>query len=275
MTSAAALAVLLASAAPGVGWTQAAGDHYIKLGGRAVIGSGGYLADGSFSQLGATFVDARAELYAEFGVFDRLTIVGIAAPLGWATFGDTSTAYLGPLSVGARVGTDVGPFPHSVFALEARYGYSPPLGEVVLAAGWANGRRWQFVPAVETHRFDIEAQLGVDLPWGLWFAGAAGLGHATREGMGASFNGMLQLGIETGTFITGEAHFTWHQPTHYFSDSNIAGAGNTAYLGAGVSVSAWLTPTWGAFVGVDGGFWVYSNAGAPAFTIGLEHRTEL
>jgi len=57
--------------------------------------------------------------------------------------------------------------------------------------------------------------------------------------------------------------------------TNTAGAGQTRYLGFGLTASWWFIPQLAALIIFDGVFYAESNAATPSLGIGLESRFSL
>jgi len=274
----AVMALLMAAAvaapqpAAAAAWTQTPGDAYLKIWGRLLVGSGGFLGDGSYVTVPGGFVDASIHTHVELGILPWLTLLASATPWGWALAGGRSTAYFGAVRVGARAGWALPQWPALRLAGELRYGYNPGLGATLLAAGLVGRRLWRYTPTVEGHDFDAEGQAGIGLPHGLWAVVTAGMRLRSRGKLGPIVIGSAQLGWRSPIGIVVDARLMWHQPTGSVRSGNVSGAGGTRYVGGGASVAYWFNDAWGLFLGFEGGMQAEANAGAPVFLAGIEHR---
>lgn len=271
LTRCALLGVLLvAGEARAGGWTQAEGAWYVKAWGRLLSGGRGFVGDGANEALGRDFTDQAFNLYGEYGLLPDTTLVVQATPFGRAAVGDASTLYIGPLGLGARQRLYAGAVQ---LAVEGRYFYQPDVGEEVLARGVAGGDAWVYVPTVETHRFDAEVQLGAGLPAGLWLSAAAGLRAHTRDALDPAVIGLAQLGWSSSFGLVAELHGTLYEPLGDVEPPfNVAGTGQTRYVGLGLGLSYWFHPSWAVSLGADSAPFAVANAAAAPLTLGIEHR---
>lgn len=250
------------------GWSQARGGHYLKVWSRSLLGSRAYFADGVIRPLPTGFGDHALNYYFEYGVTDRWTLVSSGSPVGYSVFNGDAAAYMGTLAVGARRGLIQGTWN---LAVEAHYGYAPPVGERALGQGTVEGNLYTYTPAVETHHLDGDVQIGRGIGRG-WVTARAGLRWYSREG----FDPAVFAGISGGyTFAFGlqlSAGVHTHQPFGDVVVTNVTGVSQTRYLGFAVDASFWFTPHWAVTVGVGGVALAQSNAGALPFLVGFEHR---
>jgi len=267
----AALVALLTAptSAHAFGWTQPRGGHYLRVWNRLNIGNRGIFADGQLRPLGAVFVDTQANYYLEYGLTDQLTLVGFGAPLGFATMGDESTVYTGPLSGGLRWGFAAGDWR---FAAEAHYGYAPSLGARAIGAGVAEGRVWTYAPAAETHRGELEVQFGRGVGSRGWITGNVGGRVFSAADFGPALYGSVQFGWAFLSGFTVSATVQAHQPLVAVTATNVSGVSATRYVGFAVDVSYWLNPHWALNAGFGGAFAAQANAAAAPIVIGFEHR---
>jgi len=276
------LGTFAASSTHAAGWTQPEGGFYARVTNRILLGEKGYDRHGRSHDTGGRFTDWALTTYGEYGLTDTLTLVGHLTPAGYAGFEDDTPApgrvaassfYLGPLSVGARYGRPVGPLR---LAVEGRYGYAPPIGDTVGSGVFLCEtkpcERFDYTPAVEHHRFDAEVQVGAGLPWGLWLSGSAGARAFAGADLDPALTGFAQLGWTGPWGLVVEAHFTLHRTLGDLETNNIAGTGETRYVGRGFGLSWWMNERIAVTVGQDGGFGIRSNAAAASRTIGVELR---
>ena len=126
------------------GWTQPKGKGYFKLSQQIVRAESLFLATGSKTEI-PTVSGNTTSLYGEFGLLDRVTLVGYMpfySSFSVDAEGLDSTSGIGDWDVGVRIGilTD-GP---TVLSLQAMAGL--PLGDsgndIVLWTGTANSTRF-------------------------------------------------------------------------------------------------------------------------------------
>lgn len=267
----------VASSASATGWTQAEGRCYAKVWARAIIGSGAYESTGlrDDRQDVVDYQDVQASLYAECGLHPQVTALVFGAPFGFANAG-RSTAYMGPLGVGVRF-DPIGDGGSTRFALQANYSYAPPVGDDILFEEAGAAPRIFYRPALENHYGELTVQLGqgfaVADDINGWFAGYAGARLNSGEGMDPAIVASLQVGMTFGGWFTAEVHFPFYEPFGQdVVETNIAGVGQTRYLGFGFGLSFWVIPELSINVGLDGVFYASSNAATPSLFLGLESR---
>lgn len=278
------LGILAAGPASAAGWTQPEGGHYARVVNRIVSGAKGYDRHGVSQRLFGTYDDWQLVAYGEYGLTDAVTLVAQLVPVGHASFEgeeiphsgpyQAAATYVGPLSVGARFGLPFGPVR---LAVEGRYGYAPPIGDKPLIEDrffpWTPEKEaFTYTPAVSHHRFDGELQVGVGLPWGFWLSGSGGARAIAGADIDPALIGFAQLGWTSPWGLVVEAHFNALHPLGPIEANNIAGSGETRYIGRGIGLSWWLTDHVALTVGQDGGFGVRSNAAALSRIIGVELR---
>jgi hypothetical protein len=280
--------LLVPGAALAGGWVQPTGAGYLKVDTRYLAAQRGYPAAGAPSKpTGGRYVDWAWRIYGEWGVTDDWTAVLSASPLGVARFDDgagvtvaDATPYVGPIGGGARYALLKG---RVNLAVEGRYSWAPPVGDSIVGAGAyvcedepspCGSYFWR--PTVSAHHFDADLQAGIGLPVGFWFSGTVG-GRGT---LGADLSPVLRLDGQLGwqgwgvlKWLVVEAHVRTWLPAGDITEDDLAGAGQTRYIGTGYSMSAWLTPRFALQVGRDGARAVRSNAAAPVYAFGVELRT--
>lgn len=275
------LCALISSAQAG-GWTQPEGEGYAKLGMRGLTGSRGFLPDGSVTGLDGTFTDLRTEIYAEYGLSDRLTLVTLLAPVGLASFsgdadnaagtGDESTTYVGPLLVGARYGLKTDGALR--LAIEGHVGGTPGVGDDSVGLGSSDdGDPYSYTPAVAAMQGDLELQAGLGLSGGYWLSAGVGMrawaaDDAERD---PAVTGSFQVGWASGTIVV-DLHMNLLQPLGDVEAFEVAGTAQTAYLGIGPGFSWWFNPAWAMHVGLDSVLFAEANAAAAPVVLAVEHR---
>lgn len=253
--------LLATSAAHAGGWTQPRGGYYAKIWDRSLLGSKAYLASGEAMEVGS-FQDHALNVYAEYGVLDRLTLIGFATPVGWARYDDEDTTWVGPAFLGARYGVLTGGVP---LALEIHYGYAPSIGERDLALD----PDLAYIPTISTQRLDTELQIGYGIPGG-WTTAAVGARAWTADGLDPALTANAQIGYSSTYGIVAELHAGLYYPFGDVVQTNVSGAGQTSYLGLGLGVSYWFTDHVGLNLSADGVIYARSNAATPALTVGVE-----
>ncbi|MFN3197341.1 MAG: hypothetical protein ACE366_02815 [Bradymonadia bacterium] len=262
------MALFCASSAAAGGWTQPAGDAYLKVWHRSLVGNAAYTADGEVLDLSETYIDQLTQFYGEVGLTDQLTLVFQGAPVGYAAYGDESTTYVGATGAGLRSGIAVGKLR---LAVEGRYSYAPDVGEDVLAAELVDDVAITYVPTVETHAIQGDLQAGYPLSFG-WVTGNVGYRWHSREGLDAAIVGFAQLGWQASKTVQADVHFNLWEPLGSVEVTNVAGAGQTRYLGLGFGGSWWLNEGFALNAGLEGVVYAESNAATPTLTLGVEHR---
>ncbi len=261
---------LAAAPALAAGWTQPEGAHYAKVWTRLLVGQNLFDADGGTAELPDGFRDVAVNLYGEYGLTDTVTLVGFANPYGHAAYdGGDSTHYAGFFGGGVRLGRAVGPLR---LAGEVRYGYAPDVGADVIGTGTAEGVPFFLAPTVETHRIEGELQVGAGLPFG-WLAASLGARGYSASAISPAVTGFAQLGWQISPRWVVDLHTNLHQPVDAVEVVNVLGAGQTAYLGVGVSGTWWFLDRLGLHAGIEGVAYAQSNASTPTLTLGLESRS--
>ena len=84
---------------------------------------------------------------------------------------------------------------------------------------------------------------------------------------------LAQVGMTFFGWFQAQVYFPIYEP--FFEpvpETNIAGVGQTRYLGFGVRLSARFVDDVAVFAGLDGVFYASSNAATPSVMLGLETR---
>ncbi|MGE0791244.1 MAG: hypothetical protein AB7S26_36560 [Sandaracinaceae bacterium] len=258
-------------------WTQAAGDCYLKLAARGIFGSGAYQSTGlrDDRQGIVDYQDVQANLYGECGVHPQLTVLSFMTPFGYAN-ASTSTGYVGPYGIGLRL-DPIGDGAPTRFAIQASYSYAPPAGDVILFEEPRASPRVFYRPALENHVGELDVQLGhgfvIDDNVSGWVVGSVGARIQSGEGMDAALVAMAQVGMTFYGWLTAELHVPLYEPFGQpVVETNIAGVGQTRYLGFGFTVSFWMIPELSLVLGLDGVFYASSNAATPSLMLGFQSR---
>ncbi len=249
-------------------WAQPSGGHFLKVWDRTLVGDRGYFANGDAATLPHTYQDHTLELYGEYGLAEGWTLLGSARPVGWAHFGDESTAYVGPFSVGVRRALLTAPV---ALAVEARYGYASGVGDEDLAAERGAARTFAYRPVLETHLYGVAVAAGYGLSWG-WASVSAGVTGYTRDSIDTAADLSAQVGWKSDFGFVASLAVDYHQPFGDVRASNVSGAGQTRYLGLNVGASYALTEHLAVTIGVGGAALAESNAATPALSLGFELR---
>ena len=131
-----------------------------------------------------------------------------------------------------------------------------------------------YVPTVATRFATAALEVGQPLSFG-WLAATGGLRLSGRTGLDPVIIGSAQLGWQTTPTVQLDFHLNLHEPMGEVEVTNVAGAGQTRYLGVGIGVSWWFSPAWALAGGFEGVAYAASNAATPTLSLGLEHRGSL
>ena len=258
--------VLLAQVAWAGGWTQPAGDTYIKVWDRSLIGAEGFFADGSRRDLDTVYQDHALNAYAEWGAAEAWTVTLSTNPLGYAAAGGGKTAYVGPSWLGLRRGlTTESPWRT---AIELRAGGAPGVGARV-GSGQVEGDPWEYRPTVGTAQLGGELQAGRSLWRRTWASAAVGGWWFSRAEMDPVVTATLQWGVSTTDGWAFALTVPAWLPTGPVQHVNVAGAGQTRYLGFGGDLSRKIAGRLAVTVGIAGAA-AWSNASTPSLLAGIE-----
>ena len=249
-------------------WTQPKGDTYTKIAKRSVWGTGSaFAADGRVVSDLPGYVDARLEGYFEGGLSDTLTAIAFASPVGIARYNGASTAYVGPIGVGARQALVRQRY---VVAVEARYSYAPRVGNGPLGAAFQTPERqlFEYLPTIEDHTGDVALALGRSTRWGWWWTSAGTRLH-TADGVDHAVVATGQLGFPIAPRWSVDGRFDFVQPFGEVVVNNISGVGQTAYLGWTLTASFDLDEAMALVFGLGGAFYARANAATPALHFGV------
>jgi hypothetical protein len=270
--------VILPSRAAGFGWVQPPGRCYAKVWDRSWVGAYAYTSAGLRDmERVPLYQDHLLNLYGECGLSRRVTAHVALSPAGYARTAGAGTFYVGPLSAGLRVGLLTS---GSVrLAVSGRYGYAPAVGDTPL---WdstitvdGEDRRVIYQPAVENHLGEVSLGLGRGFSWGrrpAYFGASLGVRLNSAETMDPVLTGEAQLGIAFAA-VDLDLHLHLHEPSFQSVErTNVAGAGQTRFLGFGVTVSYRLSPALALFFNLEGVFYAVSNAATPSLAAGVQSR---
>ena len=269
-------ALLYPTRTEAAGWTLDPGSFYFKLYTRTLVGAWAYRADGLRKlQLGLpVYQDYQLNLYAEYGLLDRLNLIAASTPVGFASMDGERVMYIGPSEGGLRWGFLRGKWN---LAAEGRYGYAPGVGErAIFDENFGEGeetRRLVYVAATQNHHGDLQLQAGRGFSQGRWFAASLGIRMNSNRDIDHALTGLVQYGRSWSSGWSFESHFMLYEPFGADIDvTNISGVGQTRYLGIGVSGTYWYREYAGIFFGLDGVLYAASNAATPSVALGLEFR---
>ncbi len=259
---------LVSSVAWAGGWTQEEGAYYAKVWGRALVGENGYFADRESRTLADPFTDLSLGVYGEYGLTPGWTLLATGAPVGYASAGEGSALYVGPLVGGVRRAILTGDVR---LAVEGRYGFAPGVGDKVVGQGVVEGQPYVYRPALLNHQGELELQVG----WGWgggWLSGSAGAQASSAEGVDPAVIGSFQVGVKAWDAFVFDMQLWLREPLGDVTDTNVAGVGQTRYLGVGLGASWWFSQSWGLRLGLEGVFYAASNAAAAPLTLAIEHK---
>lgn len=265
------LLALCPSLALAAGWTQPEGAAYAKLSYRGLFGSNAFDTEGGTFELPDAYSDHAVNVYAELGLRDDLTLIVLSNPFGVAGAGDESTTYMGRSAVGLRAGRAFG---STRLAIEARYGFAPDIGETSVATGVVEDKAYTYVPTVQTQSYTGEIQIGQPLSFG-WLSASVGIRGFSREGLDPAVIGFGQIGWSMSEATTLDLHLNVHEVIGDVDAINVAGAGQTRYLGVGLGYSWWFSKSVAFNAAVEGVAYAESNAATPSLNLGFEYRGQL
>lgn len=266
-----ALCILAPAVVQAGGWTQPAGSAYAKLWYRGIMGSGVFDTEGGTFEAPERYADHGVNLYAEVGLIDWLTLVVHTNPFGSASYGDESTTYVGRTNAGLRAGTGFG---DTKLAIEVQYGFAPETGEEVIGTGVVDNKAFVYLPTVGTQSYSGELQVGHPLSFG-WLSASAGVRGFSEDGLDPAIIGFGQIGWNVNRSMVLDFHLNLHEVLGDVDVINIAGAGQTRYLGFGLGYSWWFADSLGLNLGFEGVAYAASNAATPSLLFGLEYRGQV
>ncbi|MEC9399262.1 MAG: hypothetical protein VX475_16675 [Myxococcota bacterium] len=247
-------------------WTQAEGDYYAKFWALSLVGGAGFDLEGETFETEA-YRNFSLNYYAEYGLIEKWTILTHGRPVGYANYGGNTTPYVDDLNAGVRRGFLNGPVR---LGIEGTFGYRgiAPGRDLALA-----GEDWSYLPAVSSGTAKIEGQLGIGIPNG-WIAVNAGLKGYTNPDISDAFVGLVQVGYTIRSKVTLDLHIPINLQLgdEPFETLNIAGTGETDYVGAGLGVSWWMRPDFAINAAFDGVAFATANSATPAVMVGVEMR---
>ena len=266
--------LLLPATATAGAWVQEPGHCYGKLWDRSMFGSGAYAATGLRDMLDVpSYQDHQLNIYAECGIHNRVTLLFSATPMGYASSGGKGTFYMGPLSLGSRIGLKTeGTFR---FAAGARYSFAPAIGDAPLTQ--SNQAIYQ--PALENHFGELTIEGGAGFSLGsipAFISTSLGARLQSAKGVDHALIGGIQFGITLIEHLQLMLNLHLYEP--FFQPveiTNTAGIGQTRYLGFGLNASYWVMKSLALFFTLDGVFYAESNAATPALLFGLETKLKL
>ncbi|MEZ4337128.1 MAG: hypothetical protein R3B82_10905 [Sandaracinaceae bacterium] len=222
------------------------------------------------------YADVQVGFYGECGVTPRLTVLAFGVPFGYAVAGGRDTAYVGPLGAGLRF-DPLGDGGATRLGFELDYAYAPAVGDAILFEEPDATPRVFYRAALENHYGELSMQIGhgfgISDDVSGWVNGAVGVRLNSAVGTSPALTARLQVGFTFWRWFQTEVYFPLYEP--FFGDlveTNIAGVGQTRYLGFGIRLSAWMVDWLSVFASLDGVFWASSNAATPSVRVGLESR---
>lgn len=263
------LGMLACSSVASAQWVQGQDKVYGKVWASVLAGSKGFDVDGEVVDV-EPFSIVSTRIYLEYGLAENFTLVGIAEPFAIASVEDgdssNSRAYVGPVIGGVRAAIRKGKIP---VAIEFRGGGTGDRGDVNLAPADAG---YVFVPTRRGMVAEFDLQVGASF-WQMWAQLRWGLGTNSSEDVSGYSMGQFQLGwSHPGSGIVVDIRSHMRLPLEDVEVMDVAGGGQTAYIGLGLGASWWFTKHMAVTVGFDGVVMAKSNAGAAPFTIGFEAR---
>lgn len=266
------------------GRSAKAGEYYLKAASRTLVGGGFFAPDGDVVDYPGTFQDHQLRLYGSYSISDAWTVVGSMTPIGLAitnTQGGEALAYFGGFDAGVSWAVLAEPL---LVSIDIRAGLRPPSGRLSDALVEEEGEGFRAVvePVVGTAVGRAHIHLERGFGWG-WIKLSGG-GHLfSAEELEPALEGFLQLGFKPDPRVFLDAHVSgWYAfgelaPVEDRGAGrrrrvNVLGAGQSRYVGFGLSVEWWLFGNAALAAGLDIGPFAEANAASPSISLGLAFR---
>lgn len=242
--------------------TAEAGDAYLKVYDRTIVGDSYFSSDGSRLRLGQTYQDHQLTLFGSLDVVDglRLTVSGV--PVGIAAFDGNTQAYFGGLAGGVEVDLWRGPV---VLRTGLRLGGRPDIPPLALDGTVL------VAPVVGTAFGAAQASLLWPLSFG-WLSIEAGVQAHSSSALSTALFAASQFGWRPGAIELSLQLQGWNALSGTGANDgpvNVLGSGNTRYIGFDLDV-AWWFGAWGPFLGVGGALYAEHNAATPSLRAGIQ-----
>ena len=262
-----AVAVSGGGSAFAAGWTQPAGDFYLKVWDRTLIGTRAYTTGRETVELPATYQDHQINLYGEYGVTDRLTLTVSAIPFGFGAYDEEDRGYFGGVNLGVLYQLYRGSW---VAAVGVDAGGRPSSGDP-LFQGTVEGEPVVIEPVVGSASGAARLEAGYGLSFG-WLSTHAGARFFTNPDLNPAVFGGAQLGWNLGLGFVLDLQVSGYYAFGDFRPINVLGAGQTRYVGFGLGASWWFVDRAAVTVGLGGVFLATANAATPSINFGFEFR---
>jgi hypothetical protein len=260
------------------GWVQPAGQHYVKVGGRAIPGSltapatkasPPQLRGGVGLELDR-YLDIAFEVYGEYGLTDTWTGIVKAMPLGWSSLGDNSTVYSGVAQIGVRRALLQGR--HNI-SVQADLGYTPNVGDVDLMVSplVVDGVSYKYIPSESGAYTDLLQGYGTTFK-DFWFKAELSAAAWSNPRIDPAILGEVQLGHagRWGNRWMLALPFREHLGSNPID--NLAGGGQSEYLAIRVDYTVTFGDGFGLNTAMHLAAYVAGNEASGVLPLYVEHQ---
>ena len=252
------------------GWTQPDGAHFVRVGGRAIVGRVAFGEELTSPTEGVDIdriIDYQLAYYVEYGLTDSWTVVSEGRPAGYATHRDDGLFYVGELSLGVRralLRND-----HKL-AVQLDGAYQPPVGGEDLTDGAYPDL--VYVPGVETLRGSLALSYGTSFGTNWWFKATGGADVASAPGLHPASFVWFNVGKTLKDRHRLEANVPIRMTLGEPADvANFSGAGNSSLVGFSIAYTRTFDSGLGIGTMFDSGFAVGSMLGGGVLPVFVEH----
>jgi len=123
---------------------------------------------------------------------------------------------------------------------------------------------------VGSHGLALELQHGTSLGRSGWVTAGAGYRWLSAPALNSVVFGMAQIGRRWNSGFELEFHVPFQFSMGPIDELNLAGTGNTEYVGFGVGPGWWFAERVGVAAAVEGVGYAAANRGAPALSLAVQ-----
>ena len=263
-----ALTIVLIPSLVSAQWTQPAGKFYVKPQVNVLVGKDGFDLNGDIFPADENYTVVGLSTYAEYGVSSGNTLTFNGSLIGFASHGDESGVFTGPLMFGnrnqlmrnesfawsseVRGGLDIGVGSENL-ATNSEYDFRPSRPFGLRAEGVS-----QF--GFSKSLFFATLEVGARLSW--YKPDVAG------DLIGTLAVGMTGLPLGVVPLIYSTVNWPFKKPDLL----NVAGVSPSRYIGVGIGLGWWFTETFGLAFNFGGAPYATSNAATPALGFGVQFQ---